>query len=410
MATNSFSSKHSDATRILLDAVRDADMVPYQAKVAQRIEDLEDEIMALKGCHNAVTPACRLPPEVLANTFMILSDIVRSYHGHSWFRVTQVCRHWRSIALDCTSLWSNLQFVNPKFAEYMLRHSRAAPLTVCFSIIGIGSGKQREFEPVLSKALCQLDRLKDVDICAPSYFASATSAASADLEPVLAAIANWHGAAPDLERLALRIGKERWPAPLPLGFLQVGTPLLHTLAIEFCGITWAQVPLGPRLTHLILQEQSRDDPHRPSVDMFLASLREMPMLHRMQLEGFAPRLPETNNSIPDVPLTMPFLTILKIEDLPDNISLLFRILHFHDFKEVQIFFGYRDEAPPHSLTSIRQALASIKQSYGRDGDIHKGIQRLHMSGYSDEDPSFALCFDAHETEDRLYSASLKFEF
>ncbi|TEB27631.1 hypothetical protein FA13DRAFT_1607377, partial [Coprinellus micaceus] len=107
----------------------------YHEKLAQRIAELREEIRILENCHNQVTPICCLPPEILSKIFLTLSAVTPRHHPRdsvSWFRVSHVCVHWRSVALSCSDLWANLRFVSPAFTELMLDRAREALLSVVF--------------------------------------------------------------------------------------------------------------------------------------------------------------------------------------------------------------------------------------------------------------------------------------
>ncbi|TEB37151.1 hypothetical protein FA13DRAFT_1608516, partial [Coprinellus micaceus] len=110
-----------------------------QEKVARRIQELENEIRALKRCHNAATMTCRLPVEILSRVFLFLSPPkpdpfiwgVEKGGSYRWIRATHVCRHWRSAAITCASLWTHLHFEeSPELVETMLERSRGAPVDV----------------------------------------------------------------------------------------------------------------------------------------------------------------------------------------------------------------------------------------------------------------------------------------
>ncbi|TEB37109.1 hypothetical protein FA13DRAFT_1614958, partial [Coprinellus micaceus] len=84
---------------------------------------LKAEITALQGRHNAASLIGRLPPELLSHIFGMLS-----YTWTRWIRVTHVCRHWREVALDCTSLWSRITFSHNDFTQAKLARSKRHPL------------------------------------------------------------------------------------------------------------------------------------------------------------------------------------------------------------------------------------------------------------------------------------------
>ncbi|KAI9574261.1 hypothetical protein HD554DRAFT_16260 [Boletus coccyginus] len=77
----------------------------------------------------------RLPSEILETIFI---HCARDYHstasGHRtptaprWVNVSYVCRHWRNVALDCSTLWTYLFVTSRRWTEELLARSGRAPL------------------------------------------------------------------------------------------------------------------------------------------------------------------------------------------------------------------------------------------------------------------------------------------
>ena len=84
---------------------------------------------------NALMPISLLPPEILARVFhlLVLDEPPLSGKGSlGWNRVTHVCRHWRQVALEDSSLWAKI-WGDPRntmwFSE-MLARAKDAPLDI----------------------------------------------------------------------------------------------------------------------------------------------------------------------------------------------------------------------------------------------------------------------------------------
>ncbi len=84
-----------------------------------------------------------LPPELLSRIFRFhaLEELPRFDLGIGcsklgWIRVTHVCRHWRQVALNDSSLWARITIPEfpplPKWIPEMLVRSRNAPLVLHF--------------------------------------------------------------------------------------------------------------------------------------------------------------------------------------------------------------------------------------------------------------------------------------
>jgi F-box-like len=82
---------------------------------------------------NALAPISVLPPEVLARVFYFLLVFENpTYFGErnlGWIRATHVCRYWREVALDDSSLWATIwgASTNTELISEMLTRAKNAP-------------------------------------------------------------------------------------------------------------------------------------------------------------------------------------------------------------------------------------------------------------------------------------------
>ncbi|KAI0045416.1 hypothetical protein FA95DRAFT_1477356, partial [Auriscalpium vulgare] len=91
------------------------------------------------------SPISRLPTELIAYIFILLSNIDRPSYPAAisgsptypcaptlgWIAVTHVCRLWREIALDYPSLWANVEFaMGSDWTQLMLARARSSPLAL----------------------------------------------------------------------------------------------------------------------------------------------------------------------------------------------------------------------------------------------------------------------------------------
>ncbi|KAF6761923.1 hypothetical protein DFP72DRAFT_877455 [Ephemerocybe angulata] len=286
--------------------------------LARRIHQLECELRALRTCHNAVTLTCRLPPEILSRIFIDLASMGLSAWytlaankkprkvSVSWLRVTFVCRHWRSVALQSPSLWSNLVFSNANLAEAMLTRSKGAPLTIWYN------GMRDNPSSVLTTALSSVDRLRSVkfSLDEDSY-----------IQPALLAWAQKTGPTLTSFEMSYDIGNS---GSLSKAFLRSSSHSLRILSLIRCGYTWGDLPIGPNITHLSLDTDKIDsDTHRPTHSMFVYSLQQMPHLQCFNLIGFLPCEADTQYS---EPIYIPSLRSLSLEDDARIIEVSLRIL------------------------------------------------------------------------------------
>ncbi|TFK38241.1 hypothetical protein BDQ12DRAFT_684215 [Crucibulum laeve] len=92
-----------------------------------------------------------LPPELLATIFIINEHLEYSHdNGKSPRYASQVCNHWRNIALSCPPLWTRIANMNnssPEWIDQLLERSKGAPLIV--------KGYIRDEQPTIAK-LCSI--------------------------------------------------------------------------------------------------------------------------------------------------------------------------------------------------------------------------------------------------------------
>ncbi|TFY67608.1 hypothetical protein EVJ58_g1516 [Rhodofomes roseus] len=93
---------------------------------------------ALQYVRNALSPINAIPIELLANIFKMVVEPAQSF-PHSYttnpdpidgMHVSQVCRHWRSVAFAFPDLWSTVDTARPMSVNAMLHRARGAPLKV----------------------------------------------------------------------------------------------------------------------------------------------------------------------------------------------------------------------------------------------------------------------------------------
>ncbi|KAI0284062.1 hypothetical protein BC826DRAFT_170884 [Russula brevipes] len=88
---------------------------------------------ALLTHRNTLAPISVLPPEVLARIFhLVAGSPWQKQESLRWISVTHVCRHWRQVALDDSSLWAKIsgRMASPTWISEMLARARNAPLAI----------------------------------------------------------------------------------------------------------------------------------------------------------------------------------------------------------------------------------------------------------------------------------------
>jgi len=258
-------------------------------------------VQSLLSRRNAMTPISTLPPELLARIFrfLILGDLASfGVPTTGWFEATHVCRHWRQVALDDSSLWARVTGFSPspEWISQTLVRARNAPLDI--NLVGVPNPELlSKFPPHIShtrqlrlRDLCMHHSQRVKDICALEapvleHFELGISAGSPVAFRQLVGPTLFKGRTPKLRKFILSQISVPWsliprgqltelrinlfrgaPAPNNSGpddsnqliDLLINSPELKVLVLEFClPPMLSQVSHGqsihlPRLSHLCL--------------------------------------------------------------------------------------------------------------------------------------------------------------
>ncbi|KAI0065590.1 hypothetical protein BV25DRAFT_1709818 [Artomyces pyxidatus] len=106
-------------------------------------------------------PVYHIPIEILSKIFCFLpggaSESRRFDRLPSCIAITHVCRHWRSVAYVCRTLWTTPLLENKTWTEIALEHSRPGLLTV---VCTVSRGRPPPAEGALRSVLVDLSRIK----------------------------------------------------------------------------------------------------------------------------------------------------------------------------------------------------------------------------------------------------------
>jgi hypothetical protein len=100
--------------------------------------------------HHAIS---QLPSELLLRIFLFVRSGDSNGCDLDWIVVTQVCRHWRDLALRYPLLWNHINLSYPEWTSEKLRRSQPASLIVCadFSATSIHAPLFRNYCTVTTK-------------------------------------------------------------------------------------------------------------------------------------------------------------------------------------------------------------------------------------------------------------------
>ncbi|KAF9241062.1 hypothetical protein BU15DRAFT_73546 [Melanogaster broomeanus] len=226
------------------------------ARIDNEIALLKLPICALLTRKNALLPVSRLPCEILATIFLYQAYsfyqdprylAIRPWGAPPWANVSYVCRHWRSVALSCPSLWSFLFVSSPRWTDELLSRSKMVPLRI--RIDGVFSDQEAMI--LFEKVTTDVTRIQDLSLELPTLPCNL-------VEGILSKLST--------------------PAPL-LHTLRLS---LRTLELNHCHIPWSS-PVFTALSTLRLRDIASSS--QPSMTELLAMLRHIPDLAHLYLEN-----------------------------------------------------------------------------------------------------------------------------
>ncbi|KAF9232491.1 hypothetical protein BU15DRAFT_67413 [Melanogaster broomeanus] len=244
-----------------------------QARIDDQIALLRLPICALLTRRNALSPASRLPPHVLANIFLYQAYSFYQDPGYShtsgpppWANVSYTCHHWRNVALSCPSLWSFLFMSSPRWTEELLSRTKMVPLRIR---IDVGCSTQEEMM-FFEKVTTDVTRIQDLSLKLPHNLA----------EWIFSKLST---PASLLHTLCLFVIKTDAESVLvPDTLFNRDTPALRTLELYRCHIPCSS-PILTSLTSLRLRDVASSS--QPTIPELLAMLRHIPDLAHLYLEN-----------------------------------------------------------------------------------------------------------------------------
>ncbi|KAF8165560.1 hypothetical protein B0H34DRAFT_689570 [Crassisporium funariophilum] len=296
--SNEVSDSPSDDARLLIDQ----EIARLEDAIRQEIARLEDAIRALKFRRNKLSPISCLPPELLSRIFSFIENQDPILNGYEWIQFSQVSSHWRLVALNSPTLWTNIPLAGPLRVEEMLRRSKMANLTVK----GTFRNRHNNFFP--RKLLGLMHHVEEIDIASATW-------------PMQYWISELPQEAPQLHTLRIRC--IRLSSDYHISFVIPDnvlseTPQLRRLELEGGGFDWDSRVLSG-LTHLTLRNAPIDT--RPSTTQFLNALQRMPALKYLDYDdSFSHTSSDATSSTISVDLVhLQFLRLSSRESHVSNI-------------------------------------------------------------------------------------------
>ena len=228
------------------------------------------ELARYREYQNSLLLVNNLPTETLSE--ILLATAYKAKRGTwtqgplDWLGVTQVCRHWRAVALGCPLLWSELDFrCDPAFTDLMISRAGTAPLAI---LLGLSRRN-----PNLDTLFLYYQRFSVINI-QYTAFQSEPFSAMHKIQP-----------SASLQRLIIGGSYKDESKLLPtLAQTLSACPNLTHLDISCCPFYWNELPAPPSLQYLRLHNPSRRTPTTLSWMGLRTALASMTALHVLDFE------------------------------------------------------------------------------------------------------------------------------
>lgn len=202
-----------------------------RAQIDKQICVLEEQTNQLKRHRNALSPAVRLPPELLSQIFLTLRDdfhtkAEKASSSHDWMVVAFVCHHWREVALSTCALWSRINLARVKSDEHgltLLSRAHQVPLRVQLDL----TSSSKTGERLLRQLSASMEHMQELNLVG-----HLTPAKGHQYQPFLTS------SAPSLKSLRIEntafLGHGAVSVP---AHLITSAPRLHNISLSGCHIS-----------------------------------------------------------------------------------------------------------------------------------------------------------------------------
>ncbi|RDX53599.1 hypothetical protein OH76DRAFT_1398723 [Lentinus brumalis] len=357
---------------------------PEQRKLREQIAFHVAQATKLKRELNSRNPAVtRLPPEILAEVFLWQAAILRkervALHEakgdgdihqsfYKWLNVSQVCHHWRDVALNCVNLWTWIAFeerIKTWYIRDLVKRARGLPLTVVLTINSPGLHCDSCLNPdtFYHNGSCALDfvkellpRIRELSIFIEKDF---------DIDEIWE---SFEGPAPLLEALHVEAMSgtrfeqgDREPATvnLPKALFGLQAPKLRSLYVGGIRIHLSSPLFGASLRKLTIVSCQCSPLHvTPAFAQWQSMLRRMPELEELDVDWSVPS--GSDGEIYGT-VSLPNLKELRIRANVDAFVCHATHLKIPSTATIHHHFNSRPFAPPSevSLAQLNTAIASL---------------------------------------------------
>ena len=199
-----------------------------------------------------------------------------------WIVVSQVCKHWRDVALSAPALWTHIETSNHEWSREILRRSGTAPLRV-----RAAWRRNRWTNEAMGDVLTNLDRIQDLEL----------SAQTSSLKYIAGCLPDWN--APSLKSIDFQCinhygidfstGRDYEPQHLLAIYADSATQGLfgeltipHIQRIRLSH--WDYNTISPLLIWPSLRELTLESIQMHSTTALFSALQDLPLLESLTLK------------------------------------------------------------------------------------------------------------------------------
>jgi hypothetical protein len=263
-----------------MDATTSESRDRLRQAIVDEIDSLKASIRALQYRQNELAPISRLPFDVLAHIFSLLSIIAwnKLSGPMSWICVTHVCRRWRETALNHPRRWShvNLTELTPAGMVEILARAKMVPLYLDAKTYGWDKEHLEIFGAHLNGHLSHTRHLQFIG------------------DRLSTVVDRLVSPTPALKSLSLTHIYPGLRSIIPDNLFDRTAPSLTSLKLNKITISWKS-PLLKGLRILEILEPIAEA--RPELDVWLDALNEMPRLKELSLQSATPVAPRSTHPL-----------------------------------------------------------------------------------------------------------------